>query len=162
MRAHKRFPILGLIALTLVLLVAGAAFAGEEGEGGMEPGQMKPCPCQERMARHKEMQEKHVAMAARLDELVAAMNEAEGQAKADAVAAVVNELVAQHKMMHGRMMDHSPMMHNGMACGHGHGMMQGMHGSQCDCPMMQKMEPKMEMQEGGAGEEHSEHHPEGG
>lgn len=165
MRANKRFSILGLIALTLTLLVAGAAFAGsgaQEGDGGMDQGEMRPCPCQEMMARHKEMQEKHAAMAARLDELVAAMNEAEGQAKADAVAAVVNELVAQHKKMHGGMMQHPPVMHPGM--GPGHGMMKGMHGAPCNCPMMQEMEmeeQEMEM-EGDAESGHSEHHPEGG
>lgn len=45
-RDPERFPILGLAALTLTLLVAGAAFAGaagQEGERGMGEGAMKPC-----------------------------------------------------------------------------------------------------------------------
>jgi hypothetical protein len=40
----------------------------------------------------------------RLDELVSTMNSATGQAKVDAIAAVVNELVTQHRQMHQRMM----------------------------------------------------------
>lgn len=40
----------------------------------------------------------------RLDELVSTMNSATGSAKVDAIAAVVNELVAQHRQMHQHMM----------------------------------------------------------
>jgi hypothetical protein len=39
----------------------------------------------------------------RLDELVSSMNSATGSAKVDAIAAVVNELVAQHRQMHEHM-----------------------------------------------------------
>jgi hypothetical protein len=39
----------------------------------------------------------------RLDDLVKAMQAATGTAKVDSLAAVVVELVAQHKAMHGRM-----------------------------------------------------------
>ena len=45
----------------------------------------------------------------RLDNLVAQMNAATGDAKVDAVAAVVNELVAQRAEMHAK-----------MKAGHGH------------------------------------------
>ena len=55
------------------------------------------------------------AQAKTLDDLVAAMNAAGNADKANRVAAVVTELVAQHKAMHARMMT---MMEGG-------GMMQG-------------------------------------
>lgn len=40
---------------------------------------------------------------ARLDQLVQAMNSATGQKKVDAMAAVINELIAQRKQMRGHM-----------------------------------------------------------
>lgn len=46
-----------------------------------------------RQPLHGEMREKMRAHDIRLDELVAAMNAAKGEAKVDAIAAVVNELV---------------------------------------------------------------------
>ncbi len=46
------------------------------------------------MAHHKEMMAKMEGMDSRLDDLVKRMNAAKGSKKADAVAAVVNELVA--------------------------------------------------------------------
>ena len=55
----------------------------------MQHGQHQPL--------HAEMKAKMQAHDARLDELVTAMNAAEGEAKIDAVAAVVNELIAQRR-----------------------------------------------------------------
>jgi hypothetical protein len=46
----------------------------------------------------------------RLDELVKQMNDAKGQAKTDAIAAVVTALVEQHRAMRGMMADGMPMM----------------------------------------------------
>lgn len=46
---------------------------------------------------HADMRARMEAHDRRLDELVAMMNAAEGEAKIDAVAAVVNELVAQRR-----------------------------------------------------------------
>jgi hypothetical protein len=40
---------------------------------------------------------------ARLDQLVQTMNSATGQKKVDAMAAVINELIAQRKQMRGHM-----------------------------------------------------------
>lgn len=56
------------------------------------------------MAERQTMRAEMEAQAKRLDALVAAMNTAGSAVKVDRVAAVVNELVAQHKAMHGRMM----------------------------------------------------------
>ena len=75
---------------------------------------------------------------------------ATGEAKVDAIAAVVTELVAQRRAMHQMMAEMQPMM-----MGHG---VEGMHHSMADCPMMKKGSPDAD--EGGE-PEHSEHHPEG-
>jgi hypothetical protein len=55
------------------------------------------------MKMHARMMEDQKAATARLDALVTAMNAATAPAKADAVAAVVNELVRQQQAMHARM-----------------------------------------------------------
>lgn len=103
--------------------------------------------CQAMMAKKQEMKDKCLAMDATLDKLVAEMNAAKESKKADAMempmAAVINELVAQRKVMHAMMMEMQPAM---MAHMMRH---MGMHGGQgaMECPMM-KMgnapEPKPE------------------
>jgi hypothetical protein len=62
-----------------------------------------------------EMMAEMKAEDARLDALVADMNTATGDGKINAVAAVVNELVRQHKAMHTRMAG----MHQEMMGGRG-------------------------------------------
>jgi hypothetical protein len=128
---------------------------------GMEkPGMMDGKKMDESMmAHHKEMMARMEAMDTRLDELVKKMNAATGSRKADAVAAVVNELVVQRKQMREHMMAMQPEMMKHMM-GHMHaGMMKGMMESMSECPMMKGMagpptEPKKPT------EEHSKHHPE--
>ncbi|HVH26111.1 MAG TPA: hypothetical protein VM818_05105 [Vicinamibacterales bacterium] len=56
------------------------------------------------MAEHQAMMAEAKAMDQKLDELVATMNAAEGPAKLDAIAAVVNELVVRRTLMRDRMM----------------------------------------------------------
>jgi hypothetical protein len=56
------------------------------------------------MAGRQAMQAEMEAQAKKLDALVAAMNAPGSGEKIDRGAAVVNELVAQHKAMHARMM----------------------------------------------------------
>jgi len=73
-------------------------------EPGMGPGPMHRgmgggMMSAERQQMRAQMQEQMRAHDAKLDELVAAMNQAEGQAKVDAIAAVINELVAQRRQM---------------------------------------------------------------
>lgn len=51
-----------------------------------------------------------MAADARLDELVKQMNDAKGQAKVDAIAAVITALLEQHRAMRGMMADGMPMM----------------------------------------------------
>ena len=93
----------------------------------------------------------HQAMDARLDELVKKMNAANGSRKVDAVAAAVNELVAQGKQMREHMMAMHPEMMKHMMEHMRMGMMKGMDDSMAECPMMKSMAP--------AKDPHSEHHP---
>jgi len=102
------------------------------------------------MAHHKEMMAKMEAMDARLDDLVKKMNAATGSRKTDAVAAVVNELVAQRKQMREHMMAMQPEMMKHMMAHMQTGMMKGMEDSMAKCPMMKSMAP--------AKDGHSEHH----
>ena len=91
--------------------------------------------CQAMMAKKQEMKDKCLAMDATLDKLVAEMNAAKDSKKADALelpmAAVINELVAQRKVMRSMMEEMQPAMMEHMM---GH---KGMHDGKgsMDCPM---------------------------
>jgi len=93
------------------------------------------------MAHHKEMMGKMETMDARLDELVKKMNAATGNKKANATAAVINELVAQRKQMRDEMMTMMPEMMKHMMEHMRMGMMKGMEDSMAKCPMMKSMAP---------------------
>ena len=73
-------------------------------------------PSQDRMKMHEQMMSEMKKADATLDALVKDMNSATGTAKVDAVAAVVAELVRQHKAMHE---DMGGMMHQQMMGGRG-------------------------------------------
>jgi hypothetical protein len=77
--------------------------------------QAQPPSMQEMMKMHEQMMAEMKAGDAKLDALVKDMSDAKGDAKVNAVAAVVNELVRQHKAMHGRM----GQMHQHMMGGRG-------------------------------------------
>jgi hypothetical protein len=112
------------VALMMGLLVAlaivpGPARAGLGAQGAQQtPGQQPQPGMQDMMKMHEQMMAEMKAAEARLDVLVKEMNLATGEAKTNAVAAVVNELVRQQKSMHGRM----GQMHEHMMMG-GRGMM---------------------------------------
>ena len=104
--------------------------------GTEKPGMMGDKKMDESMmAHHKEMMAKMEAMDSRLDDLVTKMNAAKGSRKADAVAAVVNELVAQRKQMREHMMAMQPQMMKHIM-EHMHA---GMMKSMSECPMMKGM-----------------------
>jgi hypothetical protein len=91
--------------------------------------------CQQMMQAHQKMMADMKAADARLDTLVQQMNSATGQAKVDATAAVVSELVTLRKTtsdrmegMHGQMMQH---MMEHLQSGGADAMMK--------CPMMEMM-----------------------
>jgi hypothetical protein len=87
--------------------------------------------CQAIKAEHDKIVADMTAADQRLDDLVAKMNAASGQAKVDATAAVVTELVTQRKTMRDRMMK----MQDGMM-GHMMEHMQAGKESLATCPMM--------------------------
>jgi hypothetical protein len=104
--------------------------------------------CQAMMEKKQAMQVKLDAMDASLDKLVAEMNAAKASKEVDALekpmAAVLNELVAQRKVMHSMMMEMQPPMMAHMAH---HMQMHGPKGAM-ECPMMKMKdthEPKAEM-----------------
>ena len=76
----------------------------------------------------------------RLAELSEAMNDASGQAKTDAMADLLNEMVAQRRSMHEHMMPmHERMMQHmmeHMAAAMPEEMRKAMHESMMQCPMM--------------------------
>lgn len=95
-------------------------------EGKSDLGKMERS--EDWQTRHEKMAAAIKAMDARLDEKVAAMNAAKGEQKIEAMAAVINELVAQRKEMKATF---GP-MHHGMKCP----MMGQSGGMPPDCPMM--------------------------
>lgn len=70
---------------------------------------------QDMMKMHEQMMAQMKAAGAKLDALVKEMNAARGNAKVDATAAVVTELVQQHRSMH----EHMEQMHQQMMGGRG-------------------------------------------
>jgi hypothetical protein len=75
----------------------------------------QPQPGMHSMEMHEQMMAEMKANRARLDVLVQQMNSTSGNAKVDAIAAVVTELVRQQNTMYDRM----GQMHEQMLSGHG-------------------------------------------
>jgi vancomycin resistance protein YoaR len=106
----------GLVALAIVPAPARWALGAQGAQ--QTPGQQPQSSMQDMMKMHEQMMADMKAAEARLDALVKEMNAATGEAKTNAIAAVVSELVRQQKSMHGRM----GQMHEHMMMG-GRGMM---------------------------------------
>jgi hypothetical protein len=87
------------IGMGIVVGLLGAIVASAEPPGGAGT-RRHPGPGD---AMHAEMRAEMQAQDARLGELVAAMNAAEGDQKIDAIAAVVNELVDQRRARRAHM-----------------------------------------------------------
>ena len=79
----------------IALVLCGAFAPGAQAEEPKAPAQpaQPPHPMMEVMRQHDQ----------KLDDLIAKMNAAKGEAKVDAIAAVLNELVAQRKEMRKQM-----------------------------------------------------------
>ena len=103
-------------ALAGTALFAGVLYAQDTGRTtpALVPSPQAQAPvARGRMGMMTDRQKMMAEMTAsqnKLDDLVARMNAATGPAKVDQVAAVVTELVAQHKSMHARMMAPGGMM----------------------------------------------------
>ena len=124
-----------IFGLLLVLgLTAGAQTQQPEHQHQQttaKPSADMSAKCKAMMAEHEKMMADMKAADGRLDDLVARMNSASGQAKVDATAAAVTEIVAQRKTMRDRMMQ----MHQGMMA-HMMEHMQAGPQSLAMCPMM--------------------------
>jgi hypothetical protein len=109
------------------LLLAAAASAQQPGrpQADSTKGMHGPQMNRQRQMNRQMMMQKIQESDARLDRLVSQMNQSSGNKKVQAMAAVINELVAQRKQMHQRM---GQMMDSGMMDGGGgrRGMMQNM------------------------------------
>lgn len=115
------------LALALALCAAGAVLWAQE-PGGEAPAM--PEHCRQMMEHHEKMMARAGEMDRELEALVQQMNAAEGQAKVDATAAVVAELVEQRHEMRDGMMG---MCHGMMT----HGMAHMSEGGTMKCPMME-------------------------
>jgi hypothetical protein len=92
----------------------GVAAQAPSPQGSQSRGQA-PSNMQDMMKMHEQMMADMKAADSRLDALVKDMNAASGEAKVNAVATVVTELVRQQKSMHDRMGQmHQQMMMGGM------------------------------------------------
>lgn len=117
---------------TLVVILAPVVLAEEPAMTG----------CKAMMQQQEQMKKHMDEMNSKLQTLVDDMNGAQGAARVDKLAAVVNEMVAQRTMMQKEMMEMQPMM-----AGHMMEHMQAMKGMQgkmgkgtqpmAGCPMMQ-------------------------
>ncbi len=88
--------------------------------------------CKQMMADKEKSMTHMKAMDAKLNHLVVLMNQATGNDKVDAIAAVVKELAAQRMIMHSSMEGmHMKMM--------GHSMQHMQSGTMATCPMMKGM-----------------------
>lgn len=90
------------VLLVLAVLVSAPGFVLARPPGGPPGRAGMAAQCREMMADRK-------AMDARLDERLAAVNAAQGEAKVEAMAALLNELVSQRKAMHEKMAGMPPM-----------------------------------------------------
>jgi hypothetical protein len=82
-----------MVGAVLVLTALGRGAQAEEPAAAKPDDKAMGC-CQQVMQKEK-------AGVVALESKAAAMNAAQGADKVDAIAAVVNELVAQHRAMHG-------------------------------------------------------------
>jgi hypothetical protein len=82
----------------------GQAEAQAPAESAARRGMMAHGQMGQMMMERQKMMAQMQAAEKKLDELVATMNAARGAEKVEPIAAVVNELVAQHKRMHDGMM----------------------------------------------------------
>jgi uncharacterized membrane protein YgaE (UPF0421/DUF939 family) len=125
------------LTLTSALLLALALGAqAQEPQHQYEQTPAKPsadmsAKCKAMMAEHEKMMAEIKTSDQRLDDLVTKMNAASGQAKVEATAAAVTEIVSQRKTMRERMMQ----MQQSMMSHMGEHMQAGPQ-SMAMCPMM--------------------------
>lgn len=110
-RTYRRL-VLSLAVIACASFVTVAVTARDQVAQSAQP---TPSGMGDMMKMHEKMMAEMKAADARLDALVKTMNAAVDDAETKAIAAVVNELVAQHKRMHTHMNE----MHQQMMGGRG-------------------------------------------
>jgi hypothetical protein len=137
----SRFAVAIVASCAAVVISVTPGLAGQmpQGAGHAAMAQAKPdagmaAKCQAMMADREKMMTEMKAADQRLDDLVSKMNGAPNMAKADAIAAVVNEMITQRRAMQGVMMK---MQHGMMAHMMEH--MQAGKDSMAMCSMMKPM-----------------------
>jgi hypothetical protein len=95
--------ILSSTSLTKSFNLATDLAAQAPSSQGSQPREQSPPNMQDMMKMQEQMMAEMKAADSRLDALIKEMNAAKGEAKVNAVAAVVTELVRQQKSMHDRM-----------------------------------------------------------
>jgi hypothetical protein len=107
----KRIVVLGMIGSLIVASGASAQQQDRKSTDSMVHPMGGPMP--------RDMMVMMNSMDTRLDSLVGAMNRARGTDRVDAMAAVINEMVSQRKVMRARF--HDGMRGDRMIGGHGDG-----------------------------------------
>lgn len=121
MDRRLRFPLGLALALALVALppVAGAQDHPPAHRDAQACPAGAECPVkpdhEAMMARHQAMMEQHAEAADRIQALQDRMHQATGEARVDAIAALLDEMLSQHRAMHQMMMG----MHHPMRMDHG-------------------------------------------
>lgn len=147
MRIRATLTILAVIALAVALTTVGVFAqqsqpnAGQQpgrGQSGMMSGNMGD-RCKQMMAMHNQMMADMKTMDASLDQKVAAMNAAKGNAKVDAMAAVINEMASQRKEMIAKMSSMRDQMMEHMGEHMAQSGSTAMRQSMAQCPMMKGM-----------------------
>ena len=141
----NRFLTVTLAGCAAIVISAMPGLAGQmpQGPGHAAMAKAKPpsgmgtdmaAKCQAMMADHQKMMTEMKDADQRLDDLIGKMNAASGLERADATAAVVNEMVTQRRTMKdGMMKDQHGMMAHMMEH------MQAGKDSMAMCPMMKQM-----------------------
>ena len=132
-----KLPLLFALTLALVAVTVPFAFAGDGDDAAMQDSQQEQgmesmdqqhdmqAMREQMMQRHQQMLDEMKQEQSTLDALVEQMKSAQGDAKVDAVAAVLDELVAQHQERTAQRIEMMETM-DGMGSMTGHGMA-GMH-----------------------------------
>lgn len=156
----------GAIATVAPTAVTSPSAQPQEHEH-VQPEEAQPLSqrCAAMSAMHQKMMDRMGQADTRLSDLADRMNEASGEAKVEAMAGLLNEIVAQRKSMHAhmstmhkRMMGH---MMEHMAASMPDDERRAMHEGMQGCPMMKAMhgDPGDEKPEG---EDNHESHGHGG
>ena len=139
--------ILAVLALAAAVTATGVLAQQSEpktgnqpgnGQSGMMSGNMGD-RCKQMMTMHSQMMADMKALDATLDQKVASMNTAKGNAKVDAMAAVINEMASQRKQMMAKMSSTRDQMMAHMGEHMSQSGSTAMRPSMAQCPMMKGM-----------------------